>query len=102
MHVTTESVPFCRIITANRPPGLPAAAELELLRDAFQKTANGRVLVEFDSPLSLSPTCLAKIQFLAKIKDAWADAGAPRITFLSPPPLLWVILKTLEVDFTKF
>tara|TARA_Y100000593_G_scaffold38333_1_gene74413 strand:- start:463 stop:786 length:324 start_codon:yes stop_codon:yes gene_type:complete len=102
VHVATEPVPFCRIITENRPQGISNADELALLKDAFQKTAGGCVLVEFDSPLSLRPACLAKIQFLNQIKDVWVAAGAPKITFLSPPPLLWVILKTLQVDYVKY
>ena len=97
-----EGTPFCRIIMENRPQHISCEEELQLLSTAFAETTRGRILVEFDSPSSLQPRCLARIQHMAQIRDAWVRAGAPRVTFLSPPPLLWVILRTLEIDYTKY
>ena len=99
---TTGGVPFSRVIIQNRPSHIGKEEELAMLRDAFEKTKAGKMLVELDSPLSLAPACLADILYFFKIRDLWQACDAPAVTFIAPPPILKAILITLELDFTMY
>lgn len=79
---------------------MPGEDELRLLSDAFGQVGNGKILVECDSPVSLSPSCLANIKFMDEIRRAWNAAGNPDVTFLTPPAILRPILHTLEIPYT--
>ena len=100
VHVDTSGVPFCRVVLKNRPDALPAEEELALLSEAFGKVGHGKILVECESPVSLSPACLATIKFMGRVRDVWNAAGNPNVTFLTPPGILRPILHTLEVSYT--
>ena len=125
-YASDDGVPFARIIIANRPQDITEADELAVLESAFKKATQGKVLVEFDSPVSLVPECLAKIQFFNRVKEVWVAAGAPKVTFLTPPRfvppppsphffaspftflptfgyrILWTILRTLDISYTEY
>ena len=79
---------------------MPNTDELALLAEAFGQVGHGKILVECDSPVSLSPKCLANITFMNKIRGAWTAAGKPDVTFLTPPAILRPILHTLEIPYT--
>lgn len=100
VHVDTSGVPFCRVLLKNRPATLSASEELALLSEAFGKVGYGKILVECESPVALSPTCLANIKFMNQIRDTWNAAGNPNVTFLTPPAILRPILHTLEIPYT--
>lgn len=100
VHLDVTDVPFCRICLKNRPGSISPDEELQLLSDAFGKVHTGKVLVECDSPISLSPKCLANIKFIDQIRNVWIQAGKPDVTFLTPPHILRPILHTLELPYT--
>ena len=80
--------------------GSAAEEELALLSEAFGKVGYGKILVECESPVALSPTCLANIKFMDQIREVWNTAGRPNVTFLTPPAILRPILHTLEIPYT--
>jgi len=96
-----ERAGFCRIDIGARPEALARDEELRQIEEAFiATTPHGRVLVECDSPLSLPPTCLADISHFYQIWQIWERHGAPALTFLSPAPIIAIILRTIGVRYT--
>lgn len=86
---------------SSRPAKMPLADEVAELERAFQQaTQHGKVLVEFDTPVSLDVPCLANIGHMNHIHKAWEAGGSPSVTFIHPPRLLVIILQTLGVRYS--
>lgn len=93
---------FCRVDLGARDADLSRSAELEQFETALAATtAHGKVLVECDSPITLPPSCLADICHFYRISQIWRRHGAPSLTFLSPAPIVPLILRTLGIGYTS-
>jgi hypothetical protein len=77
-----------------RPPGVTAAAELELFDAALAALGpNGRVVVDCHELGSV--TCFSDIGRFQAVADLWRLNGSPAVQLLGPSRVHLAILRTL-------